>query len=417
MASKAPKPRAKAKAKTGALAAPDPLAALRRRVAKKLEGFTADFPEDVDRWAMSRGRPDAAEFPVPELVLFLFRNLMGWRWSGHGEKVRWSVYGSVNGEPVGFELRKFGFTILRAEDAKVPTARIVGQLKTALKEVEAFLEPYAEAQVETGDVLIVNRFSEFGSRYRFFRQRAEKAYATAAKPPRPKRPKKAKKGKKSKKLDLIEINFGLADLMNHTWGANRKGFFHSTAMVDAYFSALEHRLVLLRAFTGAALAPGELTQFLAAKWDDKLKTVLPMGGNRKAELLLGKMRRIKERIRNPFAHGGVENDKGSLFFHLPTVGAIPANFSRFGDSIRFSVMPIEADDHAECCAAFDEMDHLLSVGPLAGAHRLMDAGVDPSFDTDTLAQYAKAIAGSKEELEGFIDDWSHNWERHANMDY
>jgi hypothetical protein len=132
---------------------------------------------------------------------------------------------------------------------------------------------------------------------------------------------------------------------------------------------------------------------LAAKWDDKLKAVLPMGSNRQAELLLGKMRRIKERIRNPFAHGGVENDKGSLFFHLPTVGGIPANFTRFGDSIRFSVMPIEADDHAECCAAFDELDNLLSTGALVGPHRMMDAGVDPSFNPNSLADYRKAAAG------------------------
>lgn len=420
MASKPIKPKPKAKAKTEArpaVKAPDPLAGLRRRVAKKLEGFTTDFPEDLDPWSMSSGRPNASDFPVPELVLFLFRNLMGWKWSGHGEKVRWSVYGSVKGEPVGFELRKFGFTILRADDPTVPTSRIVGQIKSALKDVETLLEPYAEAQVERGNVLIVNRFGEFDSRYRFFRERAEKAYAKASRPPPEKKLKTPKKGKKAKKLDLAELSRDLTNALNHTWGANRKGFLHSTAMVDAYFSALEHRLVLLRAFTGAALAQGELTQILAAKWDDKLKTVLPMGGDRQAEMLLGKMRRIKERIRNPFAHGGVENDKGSLFFHLPSIGPIPANFTRFGDSIRFSVIPIEADDHAECCAIFDEFDRLLSVGSLAGPHRLMDAGIDPSFDAETLAKYGTAVAGSEQDLEQFICAWSHNWERHANMDY
>jgi len=420
MTSKPIKPKPKVKAKTAskpAAKAPDPFAALRRRVAKKLEGFTTAFPDELDPWSMSSGRPDSSDFPVPELVLFLFRNLMGWKWSGRGEKVRWSVYGSVKGEPIGFELRKFGFTILRAGDATVPTSRIVGQINSALKDVEAFLEPYAKAQVESGHVLIANRFEEFDSRYRFFRERAEKAYAKASEPPLHKKPNTPKKGKKSKKVDLAELNLGIADLLNHTWSANREGFFHSTAMVDAYFSALEHRLVLLRAFTGAALAPGELTQILAAKWDNKLKAVLPIGGNRETELLFGKMRRIKERIRNPFAHGGVENDKGSLFFHLPSIGAIPANFTRFGDSIRFSVIPIEADDHAECCAVFDELDQLLSAGPLAGPHRLMDAGVDPSFDAVTIADYGTAVAGTEQELEQFLSAWSHNWERHANMDY
>ena len=188
-------------------------------------------------------------------------------------------------------------------------------------------------------------------------------------------------------------------------------------MVDAYCSALEHRLVLMRAFLGTPLAASELGAILRSNWDDKLKVVLPIEGNRDAELLLGTMRRIKERIRNPFAHGGVENDGGSLFFHLPNVGAIPANFSKFGDSARFSFIPVEADDHAHCCAAFDQLDTLLRTGPFAKPHRLLQSGVDPSFDQETLASYAKAVSGDDEDLERFIDRWNHEWERHANMDY
>ncbi|WP_428989432.1 hypothetical protein [Methylocapsa aurea] len=386
----------------------DPLEKVRRRVAKKLTGFTSDFPADLNPWTMSSHRPARQAFPVPELVLFMLRNLMGWQWEGYGEKVRWTVYGSVGGEPVGFALRKFGFTILRMENPAVPESRIIGQLQTALREVETFLTPFAEAQVNEGDVLIVNRFSEFDGRYQFFRRLAEKAYLKAKTPPRQRH---------ALKSERHHAFSHIIDQMNHSRSSNREGFFHSTAMVDSYFSALEHRLVLLRAFTGTPLAPGELEQVLASKWDDKLKAVLPIAGDKDAELLLGTMRRIKERIRNPFAHGGVENDRGSLFFHLPQVGAIPANFSRFGDSVRFSFVPIEPDDHSECCTAFDELDKLLSRGPLSGPHRLMEAGIDPSFDAKSLKDYANASADGAKGLELFIHRWSHEWERHANMDY
>lgn len=34
---------------------------------------------------------------------------MGWESSGHGEKVRWTVYGSFKRLPVILELQKFGF--------------------------------------------------------------------------------------------------------------------------------------------------------------------------------------------------------------------------------------------------------------------------------------------------------------------
>lgn len=385
----------------------DSFKAIRRRVAKRLEGFTPEFPDKIDSGKMSSYRPSAKDFPVPELVLFTMRNIMGWRWQGHGEKVRWSVYGSVAGEPVVFEHRKFGFTIVRGHSPKVADSRIEGQLKAALKEVEKFLEPLAQHQVGQGEVLVVNRFAEFSARYRFFRDLADKAYRRAAKPPRPSRARAKPAGDLSKLLEGFQ----------HTMTANREGFFHSTAMVDCYFSALEHRLVLLRAFTGLPLGPGELLDVLAAKWDEKLKRVLPVAGNQHAEQILGRMRRIKERIRNPFSHGGVENDHGSLFFHLPHVGAIPANFSRFGNSVRFSFIPIEVDDHGESCAVFDELDGLLCAGPLAGPHKLMDAGVDPSFDASSLSRYADAIGGTEAHLDAFIEHWGHEWDRHANMDY
>jgi hypothetical protein len=377
-----------------------PFRAICKRIAKKLEGFTPDFPADLDRWDMGSHQPDARDFPVPGLVLFTMRNLMGWPWSSHGEKVRWSVYGRVAGEPVVFEHRKFGFAILRGSDAKIPNSRIEGQLKTALKEVGKFLEPFAEHQVGRGEVVIVNRFGEFDARYRFFRNLADKAYKRATKPLRPSR------ANRSVGRHFDHLTGGLNQMM----AANREGFFHSTVMVDSYFSALEHRLVLLRAFTGQPLNPGELLEILVSKWDNKLKLVLSVTGDQHAEEILGRMRRIRERIRNPFAHGEFENDGGSLFFHLPHVGTIPANFARFGDSVRFSFVPIEADDHGENCAVFDGLDKLLSSGPLAGSHKLMDAGVDPSFDTNTLKSYADALAGGDSHLEAFIEHWGREWD-------
>jgi len=387
-------------------AARDPIAALRRRVSTKLSGFTAEFPAGLDGWNMSSRRLERSEFAVPELLLFTLRNVMGWRWTGHGEKERWAVLGSVAGNPVGFALRKFGLHLLRGEPDNVDDKRIVGQLHAALKIVEAFLEPYAHAQVEVGELLVVNHFAEFVNRYGFFRQKAEAAFKRAKRLPR-----------RRKSSDPDKVITSWADDLNHAWASTRDGFFLSTAMVDSYFSSLEHRLILLKAFKGAPLVPGEFRAFLSLRWDEKLTDILVVSGNRRAELALGKLRNIKERIRNPFAHGGVENDNGSLFIHIPHIGAVPANFSRHGRSARFSLFPIEAEGHAEACAVFDEVDALLSTEALSGPHRLVDAGVDPSFDQDSIARYAAAIAGGDAQIEAFIRSWGAEWDRHANMDY
>lgn len=88
-----------------------PIAQLRVRMAKALKGFEGRLPEGCDPWSLRGGRPDTKLFPVPELVLFALREVMGFRWGGVGEKVRWSVYATVDGEPFVFKLRKFGFAI------------------------------------------------------------------------------------------------------------------------------------------------------------------------------------------------------------------------------------------------------------------------------------------------------------------
>jgi hypothetical protein len=127
--------------------------------------------------------------------------------------------------------------------------------------------------------------------------------------------------------------------------------------------------------------------------------------------------RLKERVRNPFAHGGVENDKGSLFVHIPSIGAIPGNFTQIKNRVRFNFLPLEADDHAEACSLFDELDALMRSGPLAGAFSFVENGVAPSFDEKSLKEYAKLAVDSAEEREHWIDYWHQENDRHDNMDY
>lgn len=393
--------------------ADEALTKIRERLSKALVGFSSDFPADLNPWDMEASRPAAELFPVPELVLFAFRNIMGWRWSGVSEKVRWTVYGRVLGEPVAFELRKFGFTILRAKDPKVPYDRMVGQVGAAMRQIEDLLAPFAIEQTRSGNVLIVNRFSEFESRYRYFRDKAKKAFAKADKPTKFAKP----KGKKSKKSEAEFSTGMISAALNHVHAAQTEGYYLTTAMIDAFFSSLEHRLILLRAFSGLQLDPGGLEEFLKKSWNEKLKTVLLLDNNHQAGVTLGKLRRIKERLRNPFSHGGVENDGGSLFFHLPYIGAIPANFSKFADSPRFSFIPVKVDSFEECCLVFDAVHDMLSTGPLALPHRFVDAGVDPSFDAETLSGYTEAMDKGADAVEQWIEHWGHMWTIHANMDY
>jgi hypothetical protein len=272
---------------------------------------------------------------------------------------------------------------------------------------EELLVPAANEQIHDCRVAVINRFGEFSHRYQYFRTKADELFAQAEIRPADR-----------EGLEGLEIFSAVTAEMNRAAVAEREAFFLSAAMVDAYFSLLEHRLILLRAFTGKPMAPGDFEKLLGANWEGKMATVLDLNSKGKeGKSLLGQLRRIKERIRNPFAHGGVENDRGSIYVQLPGFGAVPGNFSRAKYSVRFNFRPIMPEDHTAMCDVFDRLDEMLEAGDLALPHRLLDSSVDPMFDPETLVEYATAIKGGNEKVEEWIDVWSREWERHQNADY
>ncbi len=382
----------------------DQLAVLKKRLEKSLVGFSNDVLKQTE--PLLEFKPERGIFPVPELLLYMFRDVLGWKSSGPFEKMRWSVRGSFKGNPLYFELRKFGLFIMMGSKEDGDKERLIGQLHSALKIVDGSLRLLIEEQIAKGDVVIPNRFHEFSKRYEFFRNHADDSFKKGELPLQ-KKERPNGEPKKSLAEALSEVNNARKE--------TQRGFYYSTAMVDCYFSALEHRLVLLTAFQGSSLEENELRQLLNEKWDEKLRRVL--GDNRELDDILGKMRRIKERIRNPFAHGGVENDGGSLFFHLPKVGNLPATLTKYHDSIRFNIIPIGQDSHADVCKVFDDLDALLRAGDLERPHILLESDVDPSFDSKTLNLYKRIVSGSREDFDAFIEHWRRSWEMHANMDY
>lgn len=386
----------------------DLLELLRADLSERLSGFSSANP-DVNVYKLNSSRLSREEFPVPEMLLLMLRNVLGWQWSGTGEKVRWTVYGTFNGEPLTIELGKFGLSMRSAPGLNGSRSRIEGQLKSAVNLLEQFIKPTLENQISSGKVTIGNHLNEFMSRYEFFRAQADKAFRRADR--------KAKEKPKNDSEFPGSIISALMHSYSRSMSAQQEGFYHSVAMVDAYFSALEHRLNLLRAFTGLPLPAEGFKAFMSKTWNEKIDELLGAKPSPEARKTLQGMRDIKERIRNPFAHGGYENDKGALHVHIPTIGTIPGNITKFGKSARFSLIPVGANDHGLNCAVFDEVDKLLSTDHLAGPYRLMEAGIDPSFDEKSLRSYRDAISGGEKALERFIDRWNHMWERHANMDY
>jgi hypothetical protein len=379
---------------------------LQPRFAKVLAGFA---PGSADALRSPQTSVERTRFPVPELLLVLLREILGFPWSGTGEKVRWTIYFDVAGKAFAIELAKFGLRLYYPAGDTAAISRVLGQLEAALGKLEKLMQPYAEERIRTGNVTLANRSSHFRGRYEFFRSKAQTAYRAANRRRPGRRKVKSPDDQEGGVSSIFEEIFKGLEKENH-------GFFYSVAMVDAYFSYLEHQLVLLRAFQGTALGPTTVAEILAARWDDKLRLVLGKDAVTHAKLV-GEMRQLKERIRNPFAHGGVENDGGSIYFHVPGVGVIPGNMSRTRTSTHFKWIPVEAPDHDRACALFDSLDQVLQAGRLKRAARIVEAGVDAAWDRDSMAQYRRLNRQSEATLERWLKHWGETWTRHANMDY
>ncbi len=386
-----------------------PLEVLKARLRKALKGFESGLPEGVRDWDLTPHSPDEKLFPVPELVLFALRNMLGFRWSGPWEKVRWTVYAKVDGEPFAFALQKFGFRILtRREVSPKLLARVTGQLSGSLKLLEPLLQTHAEEQIAVGNLTLENRMGLYDGRYTYFRELADQAFTFTP---------EVKKARKKNVDGDFDVLAGVTEQVNQMANAEHRGFFASGAMVDAWFSRLEHRMLLLRAFLGRPMVRGAFSTFLAARWDDRLVALFEGKMDVAAGDLLGRLRDVKATIRNPLAHGGVENDGGAFYFHLQGVGAVPANLSRYRGRLRMSFVPIPASTHKEICALFDAVDVLLEAGPFELANEFVRWGIDPQFDTETVANYGRAIAEGADAVDALVEQLGREWERHTNMDY
>ena len=112
----------------------------KKRVGLVLKDF-APVPE-LTLQGMQCGsfKPERDEFPVPELILFAFEKFLGVEAEGPWEKTRWGIYALYKGVFLGFELRKFGLTVLvgKCEDSFVREA--LGKVKKAIKIVEDYLD-------------------------------------------------------------------------------------------------------------------------------------------------------------------------------------------------------------------------------------------------------------------------------------
>ncbi|MFH9786036.1 hypothetical protein ACH4NU_37935 [Streptomyces sp. NPDC017259] len=178
-----------------------------------------------------------------------------------------------------------------------------------------------------------------------------------------------------------------------------EGFHNTVAMVSAYFSLLEHNLVLLLPFLGFDPSKRDLKSFIGDRWGMKFKRVFPVDSNNPAKAHFDALHRIAEEYRNTYGHGGFDKFGSSILFHMEGVGALPAVLSDIRDRPYFSFTPIDVDDFEGIKEIFDAFDDWVNETAAQLAMKWIKGGLDVYYDDHFRAQVKEAMRSEDDFME------------------
>lgn len=323
-------------------------------------------------------------FPSSGLLFFLLNGLCGFPSRPRGDKTHWDIPFKFKGVHCGIKKMKFGLwlNIDRDKQDTINPNEILRKLNKAIKIAETkILQSISQEQIKNGNITVENMFHRLRIRYDFFREQADLCFS--------------KKGKEQPGPYCDYISGS----MNNGIQVKEKLVNYSLAMIDAYFSWLEHFFVLSLPFVSFDRRKDDLSVFVGKFWSEKMKRVLDIE-NPFGKKFYDQLTQIKERYRNTFSHGGFEKEGASFFFHLPGFGAIPAKMSGYRHSVHFNYYPIEVENFQEICAFFDDFDKWLEETALPFAWKYAYSGLNLNFGEEALKKMLCAASCMKD-----FDKW------------
>jgi hypothetical protein len=331
-------------------------------------------------------------------LLLILHGLCGFPLGWRGEKTHWIVPFTYKGANCAIAHEKFGIRFYIEENDSLNPHEVLGKLQKAIASAEKhILSDLAQAQIEQGNITISNQFHKIESQYQYFREQAALAYAP------------------SQNNNAAEKAFdSISDALNQSFVASSNGGFNTLAMIDAYFSRLEHFLVLALPFSNYDRKADSLVEFVGLIWSEKLRRIFDIR-EPCVQAFYDRLVHVKEKYRNTFAHGGFEKSGQSFFFHLPGFGAIPASMSGHRDSVHFNLFPIEKEGYEEICTLFDEFDSFLNKS-LPATWRFAESGLNLVLAENNLSEM---LNSSKDPtvFESWLEKESYLLDMYENADY
>jgi hypothetical protein len=344
----------------------------------------------------------------PYIVFVVFVYLKQYRFFGKWEKVAWEIPIKFKGVPFILTHRKFGFKIisgLQNESIEVKGLEAISQIQKAIPFAEKLIEPVIKEKVNARELTLDNKYHIISRRYSFFRESAQKKFSY-----KPKRYPSRRKSNKSISAFIEAHNETMEEL--HT------GNYFLSAMLDSYFCLLEHTLVLLFPFVDSKKLDGvEIESFISYKWKEKYKALFSVAKDKQALLMLERLDRIKEQLRNPLTHGYFLRDGHSIYVHMEQLGAIPMTLTKTNQQLKYSFGAIESLTFKEICKCFDDCDKFLYHNRQSKfGMQFIKSGASVAFDNTSSEMYKSAMI-TRKYFDEFVDYIINQQDNSANMDW
>jgi hypothetical protein len=406
-----------------------------KKLIEKLDLILKDFTPDDEansHWRdpslMKRIAIPHEITPTPYVVFIIFVYFKKYSFGGHWEKVNWEIPLKFKGVPLMLSHRKFGFEVFSPPDIEINKESVIEAIQKIIKAIpvaEKLLEPHIRFLLDEGRVTIPNEYFNLRDRYNYFRENAIRFFEEIEE-----RKEKWEKGLKDQfnkvstghqsnvtkeerniipnAAEIITFN----DSLRYLYVASH----NVTAMIDAYYSYLEHLLVLVKPFVHIDVVEHNLSSFIGMTWAEKFKSIFDLNSDSEAKRHYDALNDVKESYRNILAHGNFQKNGGSIFVHMKYLGAIPMHLSQSKKSLCYTFGSIPQKSFEEICNVFDSFDTFSENGPTRYGVMYAKRGLYLAFDNDSKKSYKEAMVSDNKFII-FLEYLSDVMDRSANMDW
>lgn len=188
-----------------------------------------------------------------------------------------------------------------------------------------------------------------------------------------------------------------------------------TAMTTAWFSWLEHVLVLLLPFSDWEPTSISIEQVIMQTWSGKWKQVIGIG-TPESKATFDMLTQTAEKYRHRDAHGGFGKGDAGILVHTPA-GVVPARMSAGLDHIVSGAVPSSIDGLVEAVTFLENAEHFLRTGPFRHGMAWIDGGLDVAFDHANRAELRAALAAGNAAFDEYLDRIAGAQDRANNYEF